>query len=452
MTALAVLAKQLGIKVAGSDVADVFVTDKILEKHDIKWTVGFEGEIPGNPDLVVVTNAHGGIEKNPQAKAARKKHLKVVTYGEALGLVAAPFDVLAVAGVHGKSTTTAACAYFLEKGGLDPSYLIGCGKVPNLPGGSSKLGTSKLFITEADEYFDSIDKKGKPKFLYLNPKYEIITSIEMDHPDVYSSLNDIYNAFYDFVCKVPKNGFVIANIDYAKVMRVFHSLVDRRFLTYGFSNKAQFQIVDRKVKNQKNIFSIKYGTTIFGPFKTILPGEGNIYNLVAAILFAMEIGVDEETIKELIPKFKGIERRFEKKGEKNGVQVYDDYAHHPTAVQTTLEGAREFFPESKIWVVFQPHTFSRTRELMPEFAQSFKNADAVVVTDIYPSAREKVNDRISARDLVLTIGRHQEKVYYFTDFNKIVDFLNINLKSGDILITIGAGDIYKVADKYLKKQ
>lgn len=451
MTALAVFAKQLGIKVAGSDVEEEFVTDKILLKNGIKCDVGFEHSIAGTPDLVVMTNAHGGMEKNTQARYARKKRIKIVSYGEALGIISQDYDLLAVAGVHGKSTTTAACAYFLEKAGLSPSYIVGCGSVPNL-GDSSKVGNSKLMVVEADEYFDKNDKNGKPKFLYLNPKYQIITSIEMDHPDVYGSESDIYNAFYDFACKVNKKGLIIADTDYSKVKRLSMNLVDRNFLTYGFNSQAKYQIMDRKVKNQKNIFSIKHERLIYGPFKTILPGEGNVANLAAAIIFAMEMGVEEETLKKLAPKFKGIERRFEYKGEKEGVLVYDDYAHHPTAIQVTLAGVREFFPENKIWVVFQPHTFSRTRELLPQFAQSFKDADGVIVTDIYPSAREKVNKRISARDLVLAIGKNQEKVYYFGDNNKIVNFLGVTLKPGDILITIGAGDAQHIGEKFLGKK
>lgn len=444
MSALAILAKQKGFKVSGSD-ENVYFTDESLAKNDIEWQDGFKAEnLQSKPDEVVVSAAYN--EKNPEITEAQRLHIPIRPYSEMLAEIMSSFRGIAIAGIHGKTTTSAMAAYLLEQARFNPSYLVGCREVPNL-GTNAKIGEGEWFVTEADEYKKSSDDL-TPKFLDLKPEIVLITSIEMDHPDVFNTVEDVYRAFYKLACRVPRTGLIIGCIDSDRVKKLAGSLADRRFETYGFSLGADWRIIDYQVEPGRQVFSVKRDKRIYGPFQIMLPGKHNVLNATAALVVALTVGVKPATIQKYLPEFMGVERRFQLAGERDGITIIDDYAHHPTAIATTLEGAKEFYPGRKIWCVFQPHTYSRTKELLEEFAKSFGAADSVLITDIYASAREK-SGRIHAKHLVVETKKYHENVYYAGPLDEAVAFLAENVEKGDVVILMGAGDIYKVGERFL---
>lgn len=442
MTALAVYLKELGYEVSGSDVDEPFVTDAVLLKEGISYNRGFDGANLKTikPDLVVVSAAYG--RDNSEVKVARQRHLNLKYYSEVLAQVSGEKKVIAVSGIHGKTTITAMLSYLLEKAGLSPNFIIGSGNVPNFNKNAQK-GEGDYFVIEADEYRKSPDDL-KPKFLDLEPFIAIISSIEMDHPDMFSSLENVYNAFYRLACRVPRNGFIVLCEDYPKAQKLRQTLADRNFETYGFSQEAKWRIVGVSDEEFSTSFSIDNLGKIYGPFPMKVFGNHNILNATAAIVTCLKIEIDEKIIKKYLKNFIGVQRRFEEIGKINDIRIYDDYAHHPTAINMTLQAARKKFPKSKIWCIFQPHTFSRTEKLFKEFAKAFRNADRVVITDIFTSAREK-EGKTTGADLAEEIKKHQSGVRFFSDLDKIKEFLKDSVQPPAVIITMGAGDIYKLS-------
>jgi len=441
MTALAVYLKQAGFEVSGSDSNSSFVTDKILKQSGINVFQNFDAQnLKGlKPETVVVSAAYD--KENPEVKIAKSRHLNIKYYSEMLGQISSDKKVIAVSGVHGKTTTTAIVTFLLEKGNLAPSYIIGAGKISGFRANAHK-GEGDYFVMEADEYKKS-SESNEPKFLDISPFIAIITSIELDHPDIYDSLEDIYNAFYKFACRIPRNGLIILNYDYQKSKKLKQSLADRNFVTYGYETGARWKVVNVQESADFSEFYLDENGKIHGPFRIKLPGKHNILNATAAIVTALNLEIPETTIKRYISQFGGVERRFEKIFQTKDLIIFDDYAHHPTSISYTLEAAKRKFPNKKIWCVFQPHTYSRTEKLLDEFGRAFKDADKVIVTDIYASAREKVG-KINAIDLVEEIKKHQSGVRYIENREKIKEYIKDSLKGETVLITIGAGDIYKL--------
>lgn len=444
MSGLAMICKQMGMRVTGSDVENIYFLSDMLKENGIDWKPFNIENVADKPDLVVVGAAWD--EKNIEVEEAKKLHLDIMPYSELLGEIMGQYKGIAIAGIHGKTTTTAMTAFLMEKAKLSPSFLIGCKTAPNL-GTNARLGNGEYFVAEADEYKKSANDLTS-KFLDLKPQIAVITSIEMDHPDVFETVGDIYRAFYRFACKVPRSGLVIGCIDSDKVKKLSLSLADRRFESYGFSIGANWRIIDYSVEPGTQVFSIKKDKNIYGPFTLSIPGKHNVLNAVAAITVCLTIGVKATTIQKYLPDFVGAERRFQILGKKNGVVVVDDYAHHPTAIETTLLGAKDFYPGRRIVAVFQPHTYSRTKELLMEFAKAFMDADLVIITDIYASAREK-SGRIHARHLVEEAKKYHNNLQYIGDLSEVVEYLQENLNEGDVLIVMGAGDVYKVGVGYM---
>ena len=439
MSGLAIICKQMGMKVTGSDVENIYFLSEMLIENEIEWKPFDIENLKNKPDLVVVGAAWD--EKNIEVQEAKKLHLDMMPYSELLGEIMAQYKGIAIAGIHGKTTTTAMIAFLMEKARLAPSFLIGCKTVPNL-GTNARIGDGEYFVAEADEYKKSANDLTS-KFLDLKPQIAVITSIEMDHPDVFETVGDIYRAFYRFACKVPRSGLVIGCIDSDKVKKLSMSLADRRFESYGFSIGANWRIIDYSVEPGSQVFSIKKDKNIYGPFTLSIPGKFNVLNAAAAITVCLTIGMKANTVQKYLPEFVGAERRFQVLGKRNGVVVVDDYAHHPTAIAATLLGARDFYPGSRIVAVFQPHTYSRTKELLMDFAKAFEAADLVIITDIYASAREK-SGRIHARHLVEETKKHHNNVQYIGELTEVLEYLKENLDNGDVLIVMGAGDVYKV--------
>lgn len=445
MAALAVYLRQAGHEVTGSDNGH-YPTDEILNLTGIKSYDNFdEKNIKGEkPDLVVVSAAYGF--DNIEVKTAKKKHLNMVYYSEALGQITSDKKVIAVAGIHGKTTTTALISFMMEKADLSPSFIIGAVEVPDLKM-NAHFGEGEYFVLEADEYRKSPENK-ESKFLDLNPEIAIISSIELDHPDIFHSIEDMYNTFYRFACRIPRSGSIVLCLDYPKAKKLQNSLVDRNFETYGFEKGAKWEIVDFD-ENDKTTFSLNCAGEKYGPFEIKIPGRHNVLNATAAIIVGIKIGIDIELIKKYIKQFNGVQRRFEKLLEQKEITIIDDYAHHPTAVAKTLQTVREKYPASQIWCIFQPHTFSRTGALLKEFGQAFKDADRIIITETFASAREE-DGKITSEDLVNEIKKNHTSVRLVNNFDEIKKLLNEKVTQPAVIITMGAGDIYTLSKDLAK--
>lgn len=438
MAPLAKLLKEMGYEVSGSDTLEQFPTDKILADAKIIATEFNVQNLENKPDLVVISAAYS--KENPEIKEAYKKRLTIKLYSEVLGIISKNYQTIAVAGIHGKTTTAALISFLLKRANFDPTYLVGAGEIFPL-GSSAHVGKGDYFVLEADEYRKSFEDPS-PKFLDLSSQIEIITSIEMDHPDIYLSDENIYNAFYKFACHLPRNGFIVLNTDYPKAKKLQRSLVDREIVSYGLE-KASFQIINFTENPTETTFMLVHKGENLGPFRLAVPGLANVLNATAAIITCRHLGIEEKIIKKYLSQFLGVKRRFEKIGQVDEILIYDDYAHHPRAIRMTLEAVRQKFPDFKIIAIFQPHTYSRTKALLNDFAQSFKIADKVIITDIY-SSREK-EKTISGFELSQEVKRHQRSVKFISEREKIVQEILDSASGKTLIITIGAGDVYKIA-------
>ena len=444
MAALAVMAKQSGIKVTGSDTDEDFPTKEILKKFNITPLVGFKKEnITGKPDLVVVTGAHYGVN-NPEAQAANKMGLRVLMHGQALAEFMQGKKGIAVAGSHGKTTVAAMIAHILAGANLDPSFAIGCGDIKSL-GVPGHAGKGEFFVVEADEYINDPGQDPTPRFLYLNPQIAVITNIDYDHPDAYRNIDEVIQAFQTFANKVPHSGLLVVGIDDINARRII-PLIKTPVLTYGFFPLADFKITRVSFTDKRTWFHLLHQGIDLGQFSLLLPGRVNVLNAAAALIVTNYLGISWEKIRQVLPLFLGTKRRFEAMGEKNRVKFFDDYAHHPTQIRSTLEAVRSWYPEARIFCIFQPHTYSRTKALFNQFSRAFTQADQVIITDIYASAREEPDPTVNSRLLTNEVGKFHRHTHYFAKIDEIIDFIKKETIPGDVVITMGAGDIYKLYD------
>ncbi len=441
MTALALYMKDRGVAVTGSDVIDIFPTDAMLYAAGIVPRVGFdEAHIVPSIDLVVYTGAHKG-SNNPEVVIAKKHAISVMSHAEALGFVMKEHTGIAVSGSHGKTTTSAMLATVLTLGGFDPSYAIGCGSISPI-GPPGHFGRGEYFVAEADEYMTDPGIDTKPRFLWQHPKHVIITNIEFDHPDAFASVDAVRDAFEQFTKQVAVDGYIVAGADSPQVVHLIKSL-DRNVISYGKKNSGADVWYEKGViENGKNTFSVFQKDTKIGQFELAVPGEHNISNATGIVALAKAIGIETEIIARGLAAFSGSKRRFEYRGARLGVSFYDDYAHHPTEIKSTLESAREWFGDRKITVIFQPHTYSRTRRLLDSFAASFSAADQVVITDIYPSARELPDPDMNGQTLVDAILMNQENVIYAPGKSDVLEYIEHHTDKNSVILTMGAGDIY----------
>lgn len=452
MTALAKYLVEDGFEVEGSDNVNSYVTDVVLAEKNIKVYSPFDQKniLDKEPDLVIISAAYD--RTNPEVEEAIYQKMNIMYYSEALGLITADKKLIAVAGVHGKTTTTSLISILLTEAKLDPSFIIGAGEVPVLNTNARK-GSGEYFVLEADEYRKS-PTDNSSKFLDIKPEIAIISSIELDHPDIFETEEDIYQSFYSFACRVSRNGKIIINIDYPKCKKLVGSLADRNFETYGFSQDASWQIID-VIEQDNTSFSVKHDGQVFGPYEIETPGKHNVLNAVTAVILSQIVGIDDSILRQSFSKFKGVQRRFEEIGRIGDIILIDDYAHHPTAISRTLESAKAKFSHSKIWCIFQPHTFSRTEKLLKEFGKSFGAADKVILTDIYNSEREG-NGKVTSVDLLNEIKNYNPNVIYFHDWKKLKEYVLAFAKGSVVIMTIGAGDIYKlgreIADSLKKEE
>lgn len=449
MSGLAIIAKQIGIKVTGTDVAEEFVTENALKRNRIKYNVGFSAKnIQGHPDLVIVTGAHGGMT-NPEVKAAKKKGLKVVMNGEAIGIFMQDRYGISIAGCHGKTTTTAMMATVLQKAGLNPSFLAGCGSIPALKT-HAKAGKGKYFIVEADEYSNCPLTDPTPRFLYQTPKIIVVTNIEFDHPDRYKTIGEIKKVFISLIKRLPQDGLLIAYGDDENVREVIKK-TSKKTILYGTSCNNDWYLKEVRFEVGKTLMKVgRKDRKRSSNFELKVLGRHNALNALAVIIAANHLGVGIKNIRKALLAFTGTMRRFEFIGQARGVRVYDDYAHHPTEITTTLKATREWFGNNRIICIFQPHTFSRTQFLFKGFAQSFNDANEVILADIYPSTRERKIPGVNSKLLTQAVKKHHHNVIYGGSMENVVKYVGRNAKRGDIIITMGAGDIVNYHHLLLK--
>lgn len=455
MAPLAIIAKEAGFEVTGSDVSEPFITDIELEKSGITPVVGFDPKNVEGADLVIATGAHGGSE-NAEVIAAVKSGISVLNQGDALGvfqdgeIFGRKYKGICVAGSHGKTTVTAMIATLLSQNKLDPGYLIGTGEVPSL-GLSGHYGRGDYFVAEADEYFADVVTNKTPKFLFLNPSIIVVTNIDFDHPDIYNSIEEIEDAFLRFAQKLPIDGVLIACGDGAK-NRKFLSLFSGKKITYGTAPDNDYVLERVNSSVEKTFFWVKSKGTVLGQFSIGIFGEQNAMNGLGAVVVGLELGLTIEQIKKGISKFSGTKRRSEFMGRlPNGGLLYDDYAHHPQEIKETLSAFKKNFPKYKIIPIFQPHMYSRTKKLFSEFASSFTDCNEVIITEIFPSFREERDPNFSSSLLVEEIKKYGKNAIYLSNLPNVVKYLTSrNFDKNTLLITMGAGDIYKIGRQILE--
>ncbi len=438
MSGMAEILLRKGYAVSGSDGSRSETTDR-LEELGATIFIGHEaGQIEG-ADVVVYTSAVQATE-NVETRAALEKRIPVIKRAEMLAELMRMKFGIGIAGTHGKTTTTTMTGMVVRRGEFDPTIIVG-GRVHSFDKTNAVVGGGDIIIVEADEF----DRT----FLRLSPSMAVITNIDVEHLDIYSDVEDIKTAFLEFANKVPFYGSVIICLDDHNVRSIIPG-IKRRTLTYGFTPQARLRPVNVESKGMETSFEVLFDDESLGRVSVTAPGEHNILNALASIGVGLELNMKFEDIRKGLGEYSGVFRRFQKKYDDGEIMVIDDYAHHPTEVQATISAARKGWPDKRIVAVFQPHLYSRTRELHQEFGLSFFDADVMVVTDIYPS-REKPIEGVSGRMVSATAEDYGHRsVHYVEDKRDVPAYLRNLVKPGDIVITMGAGDIYKFGDMYVQ--
>lgn len=390
------------------------------------------------PALVVYTAAIR--EDNEEFKAAVDAGIPMLSRAELLGQIMDNYEKsIAVAGTHGKTTTTSMISQILLVAKADPT--ISVGGILEAIGGNIRVGGSEVFITEACEYTNS--------FLHFHPKYSIITSVEAEHLDFFKDIDDIRRSFHEFAGNTAHDGVLIINGQIAALDQITNNL-SCSVTTYGLCENDDFYAKNITYNDHAcGTYTLMHKTEDLGTVSLSVPGKHNVSNSLAAIALCLNLGLPLDVIKKGLLQFGGTKRRFEYKGTKNGITVIDDYAHHPTEVAATLTAARNY-PHGRIICVFQPHTYSRTKAFLSDFARVLSMADIVVLADIY-AAREKNTIGISSKDLLAELQKNGQESYYFPSFDEIEKFLSEKCINNDLLITMGAGDVYLIGEHLLQQ-
>ncbi|MCM1120190.1 MAG: UDP-N-acetylmuramate--L-alanine ligase [bacterium] len=438
MSGLAQLLHQAGFTVSGSDWRSSPIT-QALERQGIQISYGEDAaHVPESIDCAVLTSAVH--EDNLEFMAIRQRNIPFLSRAQLLGQIMKNYELpIAVSGTHGKTTTTSMLAEILLRAGTDPTLSIG-GILKSISG-NMRVGKSGYFLTEADEYTNS--------FLSFFPKIGVILNVEEDHPDFFKDLAAIRRSFRKFAELLPEDGILIINGEIRDAWELTQALPCRT-ITYGRSQDCDYyadSITYDAEGNVSFVLHVPHGAP--WPVTLSVPGDHNVCNAMAAIATADLLSIDREIILTALKSFHGTDRRFEYKGNMDGVTIIDDYAHHPTEITATLKAAQNY-PHKTLWCVFQPHTYSRVKAFMPQFAQALTLADRVVLTDIY-AAREKDTLGISSRDLQEAIQKLGGACDYCSSFEEAENFLRKNCIKDDLLITMGAGDVYKIGESLLGK-
>ncbi len=445
MSGIAELLHNLGYEVTGSDLNESLTT-KRLRALGIKIYIGHDRKNVDNAHVLVISSAVK--TDNVEVLEARKRSIPVIPRAEMLAELARLKYSVLVAGAHGKTTTTSLISTLLTEGNFDPTVVIG-GRL-KATGKNAVLGKGEFLVAEADESDGS--------FLKLSPTIGVVTNIDREHMDFFKNMDSLKNAFLEFINKVPFYGAAIVCIENQHIKELL-PFIHSKYMTYGFSEEAELRAENIKKGFMSVIFDVFHKDKCLGEFKMRLPGIHNVLNGLAAIGCGIILQMDTVIIKNALENFSGIQRRLEFKGEQNGIMIYDDYGHHPAEIKATLraikEGVFENLPSNKksgsLFVLFQPHRYSRTNDLMEEFATSFNDADKLFVLDIYP-AGEKPVEGINSQILVERIkDKGKNEVFYLQSKQKAVEQISSELREGDVLLTLGAGDVWKTGEEILQK-
>lgn len=435
MSGIAEVLLNQGFNISGSDKVLTDVTKRLME-IGIKV---YEGHNPENlQDVDVLVYSSAVQTDNPEVQAAYERKIPVIKRSEMLAECMRMKYGIGIAGTHGKTTTTSMVGLVLTEGNIDPTIIVG-GKLSGLGGTNARLGQGEFIVVEADEF----DRT----FLKLTPTIAAITTLESEHLDTYRDLDDIKGAFIEFANKVPFYGFVVLCLDEPALQDIIPQ-INKKILTYGLTTQADIRAIEIKHNGFSSSYIVKYKNIELGEIKLKIPGVHNIKNSLVAVCIGMELGIPFETIKKALESFSGVYRRFEVKYN-NEFMVVDDYAHHPTETSATLAGIRSGW-DRRLVSVFQPHLYSRTKEFYQEFGRSFLNSDVFICTDVYP-AREEAIEGVTGELISNTAKKFGHKeVYYIPNKEDVPEFLNNIKKKDDIIITMGAGDIWKYGEMFIE--
>lgn len=432
VVAVVEILQSMGMEITGSDTHEKFFTDEVLKKLGIKYIEGFSVDnIPADVDLILYSSSYNE-ENNIELAEAKKRGLLMVSYPEMLAELFNEKYGIAICGTHGKTTTSSMLADIMKKVGADPTAVIGS-RVTEW-GSNALIGQGEFFVLEADEF--------QNKLKLYEPKAAILTSVDWDHPDTYPTFAQYKQAFADFVAKIPKTGFLVVWGDSVATNEAACAC-QCNIIKYGFQPDNDFVV--KKIENGR--FNVKFLEKDLGEFETQLVGDHNLLNAAAVIAACHKLNLDMEKVRVALRDFQGTSRRFELIGQRNGAILIDDYGHHPEEIKVTLKGAREKYPDKNLIAIFHPHSYSRTEALLQDFAQSFDDADKVIVLDIYGSARENTGN-VSSKDLVDLINKYSRgKAEHIPTIDEAVEFLQDKIGESDVVMSIGAGNVWEVVKK-----
>jgi len=436
MSGIAEVLLNLGYKVSGSDLRSSDTTER-LAGLGAEIGIGHQAENLQNVDVVVISSAVH--DDNPEVVEAKRLHVPVIPRAEMLAELMRMKYGIAIAGTHGKTTTTSMAASILGHAGIDPTIVIG-GKL-NAIGTNARLGQGQFLVAEADESDGS--------FLVLSPTIAVVTNIDADHLDHYSGIDEIKETFVEFINKVPFYGLAVLCLDDPNIRAILPK-VKKRFLTYGLSAQADIRATHVRHDGFTTSFVAHYKGYRLGEISFPMPGPHNVLNAMACIGVALELDIPFAAIQEGFARFGGVGRRFTVKGEPKGIMVVDDYGHHPAEIKATLAAARQGWPERRVVAAFQPHRYTRTHELFSEFVTAFYDADILVLTDVYAAGEQPIEGATAER-LAQELRRHgQKEVTWLADREQIPSYLAGIVRGGDIVITLGAGNIWQQGEALVK--
>ncbi len=436
MSGIAELLLNLGYKVSGSDLHGSAITDNLARLGGIIHT-GHKSEWMEGADVVVTSSAISAT--NPEVVRARATNVPVIMRAEMLAeLMRLKHNGIAIAGSHGKTTTTSMVSWMLASAGLDPTIVIG-GKVDAL-GGNAKLGQGEYLVAEADESDGS--------FLKLSPVLEVVTNIDLEHLDFYRDLDHIKSTFLQFIDKIPFYGAAIVCLDDPNIADIL-PLIKKRTITYGLTPQADIHADDIVWQDGRVAFTVKDVTGIRGQISVAPPGLHNVYNALAAVCVGLELELPFVEIQQGLQSYAGVQRRMQQKGEIGGITVVDDYGHHPTEIRATLAAITKAWPQKRLVVLFQPHRYSRTKALFKEFQTCFHEADYLIMTDVYAASEEPIPGVDGESLLEATKLHGQRHTRFMGDVNTMAEGIQPMLQPGDLVLTLGAGNIVKVGEELL---
>lgn len=438
MSGIAELLLNLGYIVSGSDLQRT-ATTKHLEKHGGRVYKGHSAEWITGADVVVTSSAIN--RDNPEVVAAREQNIPVIQRAEMLAeLMRLKKYGIAIAGSHGKTSTTSMVSWMLFNAKLDPTVVVG-GKVDSL-GGNAKLGEGEFLVAEADESDGS--------FLKLAPVIEVVTNIDLEHLDYYRDIDHIKSSFLEFIDKVPFYGAVILCLDDRNIADIL-PMIEKRTITYGLTSQADIYAQKIYFEGGRGHFTVMRDGEVLGEISIAPPGKHNVYNALAAVCVGIELDIPFVDIQVALQGYQGVQRRMQFKGSAGGITVVDDYGHHPTEIRATLEAIKEAWPENRLVVLFQPHRYSRTQALFDDFKTCFHRADYLVMTKIYAASEEPLTG-VSAESLLAETRQHgQRHTLYVDALEDIPERVSEILQEGDLVLTLGAGNIVDVGEELLKK-